>query len=64
MNTASLNYVGTHMRILEQRWAYEVERRRLMLESTWNGDFVIIAFGTIVGFAFLFGMMLIYAAGQ
>jgi hypothetical protein len=35
-----------------------------MLESTWNGDFVIIAFGTIVGFAVLFGIMFIYAAGQ
>jgi hypothetical protein len=52
------------MRIQEQRWAYEVERRRLMLESTWNGNFVIIAFGTIVGFAVLFGIMFIYAAGQ
>ena len=51
------------MRLQEQRWAYETERRRLMLESTWNGDFVVIVFGSIVGFAVLFAMMFyIYSA--
>jgi hypothetical protein len=53
------------MRLEEQRWAYEVERRRLMLESTLNSDFVVIVFGSIVGFAILFAMMFyVYSASQ
>jgi hypothetical protein len=53
------------MRLEEQRWAYEMERRRLTLESTWNGEFVVIMFGSIVGFAVLFAMMFyVYSASQ
>ena len=51
------------MRLQEQRWAYEEERRRLMLETTWNNDFVVIVFGAIVGFAILFAFMFyVYSA--
>lgn len=45
------------MRLQDQRWAYEAERRRLILESTWNNDFALIVFGSIAGFAILFAMM-------
>jgi hypothetical protein len=53
------------MRLQEQRWAYEIERRRLILESASNGDFIVIVFGAVVGFAILFAMMFyIYSAAD
>ncbi len=53
------------MRLQEQRLAYEAERRRLILESTWNNDFVVTVLASVVGFAVLFAMMFyVYSASQ
>ncbi len=46
------------MRLQDQRWAYEIERRRhIQVEHTWNTEMVFIVFGSVIGFAILFAMM-------
>jgi hypothetical protein len=54
------------MRLQHGRSIYEIERRRYMqVDHTWNTEMVFIVFGSIVGFAILFVMMVyIISASQ
>ena len=46
------------MTVQDERWAYEIERRRYrQVDPQWSTDLIITIFASIFGFAILFGTM-------
>jgi hypothetical protein len=58
VGTAQPRGVEDFMPFHDERWAYEMERRRYrQVDPQWSTDLVITIFASIFGFAILFGVM-------